>query len=77
MQKRRILFRLKSCPYCKRAEQALDKAKVSYEKHEIDPADRSLVELLSGQPSVPVLVEVIGGESQDDDIIKYISELTN
>jgi glutaredoxin len=70
---RRVLFRLEGCPYCQRAEAALDAAKISYEKLEISPSDRSVVKLLSGQSSVPVLVEVIGCASQDDDILAYIA----
>jgi glutaredoxin len=74
MQKRRILFRLAQCPYCKRAEQALDNANITYEKIDIDPSDRTVVQLLSGQPSVPILVEVIGSKDQDDDIIAWITQ---
>lgn len=73
--KRRLLFRIASCPYCRKAEAALDQAGVKYEKVDINPADRSLVQMLSGQPTVPILVEVIGCESQDDDIIAAIPEL--
>lgn len=75
MKKRRLLFRLEGCPYCVRAEKALDSAKIEYERVEVDPSDRAVVKLLSGQPTVPVLVEVVGSESQDDDILEYISEL--
>ena len=75
MKKRRLLLQLQGCPFCQRAEEALDKAKVSYEKIDVDPYDRSIVEKLSGQKTVPILVEVIGSESQDDDIIEYIEEL--
>ena len=74
-EKRRILFRIEGCPYCIRAEQALDKAGIVYEKVEVSPSDRSVVQLLSGQPTVPVMVEVVGCKSQDDDIIAYIEEL--
>lgn len=74
-EKRRILFRIEGCPYCVRAEQALDKAGISYEKIEVSPGDRSVVQLLSGQPTVPIMVEVIGCASQDDDIIAHIEEL--
>ena len=77
VKKKRILFRLATCPYCKKAEEALDQAKIQYEKIEIDRNDRSFVQMLSGQPSVPVLVEVIGCDNQDDDIIEYIKELKN
>jgi glutaredoxin len=73
--KRRILLRIAGCPYCIRAEQALDNAGVTYEKIEVSPSDRSVVQLLSGQPTVPVLVEVVGCKDQDDDIIAYIEEL--
>ena len=70
--KRRILFRLEGCPYCRNAEEALDAAMVEYEKYEIDPGDRSIVKLLSGQSTVPILVEVVGCNNQDDDIIEYL-----
>lgn len=73
--KRRLLLRIEGCPYCIRAEQALDEAGIVYEKLDINPSDRSLVMTLSGQRTVPVLVEVIGCESQDDDIIAYIPNL--
>ena len=43
----------------------------------IESHDRSLVETLSGQPSVPILVEVIGGNDQDDDIVNWINERKN
>lgn len=72
---RRVLLKIEGCPYCRNAEEALDKAGVSYLKVEVDRSDRSIVEKLSGQPTVPILVEVIGAENQDDDIISYIKEL--
>jgi glutaredoxin len=75
MEKRRLLFRLEGCPYCRRAEEALDKAGVRYEKIDINPEDRSVVQLLSGQKTVPILVDVIGSSSQDDDIVAAIPEL--
>lgn len=73
--KRRILLRIEGCPYCARAEHALDEAGISYEKLEVNPADRSMVQALSGQRTVPVLVDVIGCESQDDDIVAAIPDL--
>ncbi len=73
--KRRLLLRIEGCPYCVRAEQALDEAGIFYEKLDVDPADRSLVMTLSGQRTVPVLIEVVGCESQDDDIIAHIPTL--
>ena len=73
MGKKLLLFRKEGCPYCLKAEAELDKKKVEYTKIEVGP-DRSVVELLSGQPTVPVLVEVIGSEGQDDDIIEYLKD---
>jgi glutaredoxin len=73
--RRKILLRIASCPYCQKAEAALDRAGISYEKFDISSGDRSLVMLLSGQPSVPVLVDVVGGANQDDDILDYINSL--
>ncbi len=73
--KRRILLRIEGCPFCIRAEEALDAAGISYDKVEVDRRDRSIVQTLSGQPTVPVLVEVIGCENQDDDIVTYIETL--
>jgi len=74
-QKRRLLLRIEGCPYCIRAEKALDEAGITYEKLNINPADRSMVIALSGQRTVPVLVDVIGCENQDDDIIAHIPYL--
>jgi glutaredoxin len=74
--KRRLLLRIEGCPFCIRAEEALDAANIVYEKIEVDRRDRSIVQILSGQPTVPVLVEVIGCDNQDDDIIAYIETLT-
>ncbi len=73
MEKVLKLLRLEGCPYCKRAEEALDKKGIKYDKIEVGD-DRSVVELLSGQKTVPVLVEVIGSKDQDDDIIEWLEK---
>jgi glutaredoxin len=73
--KKRLLMRIKGCPFCERAEAALDAAGVAYEKVDVNPADRSIVQLLSGQPTVPILVEVVGCQDQDDDIVAYIPQI--
>ena len=70
------LIQIPSCPYCKNARTALDKAGIKYEILDIDPNDRSLVVALSGQPSVPILVEVTGCNEQDDDIVNWMNERT-
>ena len=76
MLKELILFRKEGCPYCKRAEEELDKKGIKYSKVEVG-SDRSVVQLLSGQPTVPILVEVIGSKNQDDDIIEYLNNTLN
>lgn len=73
--KRRLLLRIEGCPFCIRAEEALDAANIVYEKIEVDRRDRSIVQILSGQPTVPVLVEVIGCDNQDDDIVAYVETI--
>jgi len=74
VKKRRILLRIEGCPYCERAEKALADAGIPYERHEVPRGDRSLVTLLSGQPTVPILVEVIGCADQDDEIVAYAAQ---
>lgn len=73
-EKNLVLFRLEGCPYCKRAEDALKKKGIKYRKIEVMPekAKREVLKKISGQDSVPVLVEVIGAENQDDDIIEWL-----
>ena len=74
VNKELVLLRLEGCPYCKRAEKELDKRGLKYRKIDIDRNDRSIVEKLSDQPTVPILVEVIGSESQDDEIVQWLEE---
>ena len=77
MQKEKyILFRLEGCPYCRKAEEYMDKKGIEYMKIEVPPAhkDRKMVMEFSGQPTVPVLIQVIGSENQDDDIIEFFEK---
>ena len=71
-----VLFRLEGCPYCKNAEDALKKKSVKYRKIEVMPAheDRKILKQISGQTSVPVLLQVIGAKDQDDEIIQLLKE---
>ena len=71
-----ILFRLEGCPYCRKAEEYMDKKGIKYRKIEVPTAreDRKTVMELSGQPTVPVLIRVIGSENQDDDIIEFFEK---
>ena len=75
-EKKLILFRLEKCPFCKKAEAALDAEGIKYTKIEVPkPHDeRTLLKQLSGQTSVPVLIEVVGAKDQDDDIIAWIEK---
>lgn len=74
MDKKLVLFRLQGCPYCRKAEEALDEAGFKYKKIEVPgpKSERKLLKELSGQDSVPVLLDVIGSISQDDDILEWI-----
>jgi len=73
-EKNLVLFRLEGCPYCKRAEESLKKKGIKYRKIEVMPekSKREILKKVSGQDSVPVLVEVIGAKNQDDDIIEWL-----
>jgi len=61
--------------YCEKAKKALDVKGVKYEEIEVPPnkADRTLLKQISGQDSVPVLLDVIGSKDQDDDIIEWLN----
>ena len=71
-----VLFRLEGCPYCKKAEDALKKNGIKYRKIEVMPAheDRKILKQVSGQTSVPVLLQVVGAKDQDDEIIELLEE---
>jgi len=76
MEKQLVLFRLEGCPYCIRVEKELAKRKIKYNKIEVpsEKSKRTLLKELSGQDSVPVLLEVIGSNNQDDDIMEWLNE---
>ncbi len=68
------LYRLEECPYCRRVEAKLKEKGIPFEKVDIDPYDRSDVIEISGQPSVPVMVDngkVIAGS---DKILRHLDE---
>ncbi len=71
-----VLFRLEGCPYCRKAEEVLKKKGIVYKKIEVMPAheDRKMLKQVSGQTSVPVLLQVIGVKDQDDEIIQLLEE---
>ncbi len=71
-----VLFRLEGCPYSAKVEEALDKKGLKYKKIEVpgDHSERKTLKKISGQTSIPVLLQVIGAENQDDDIIEFLEE---
>ena len=72
--KKLVMFVLEGCPYCKKAKDALDAKGIKYEEIQVPgPKDqRTVLKQISGQDSVPVLLEVIGAENQDDDILNWL-----
>lgn len=49
------VYNIDPCPYCEKVRFALDHLGLSWDEVKVDPADRSAVQALSGQPLVPVL----------------------
>ena len=75
MEKKLVMFVLEGCPYCKKAKDALDAKGVQYEEIQVPgpKGERTLLKQISGQDSVPVLLDVIGAKDQDDDIIEWLN----
>jgi glutathione S-transferase len=53
----RTLYHIDDCPFCEKVRLALALEGLEYESRQIEPADRSEVQRVSGQGKVPVLVE--------------------
>lgn len=73
------LYELSGCPYCRKVRQKLEELGLTYESHSVprSHADRTEVEAISGQTSVPVLVDNehgIEGMAESDEIIAYLEE---
>jgi len=56
----RVLYHLQRCPDCEKVRLALALEGLAFESRPIDPQERSEVERVSGQSSVPVLVDANG-----------------
>ncbi len=56
----RTLYHLQDCPHCEQVRLALAIEKLPFEEVRVEPSDRSAVRSVSGQDSVPVLVEEDG-----------------
>lgn len=73
------LYKLPGCPYCAKVEAKLDELGLEYEEHEVprSHSERDMVEAVSGQTGVPVLVDHangVEGMPESDDIIAYLEE---
>jgi len=71
------LYELPGCPYCAKVKQKLDDLGLEYTSHEVPSshAERDEVERVSGQTTVPVLVDEsndVEGMSESDDIVAYL-----
>lgn len=70
------LYQFEGCPYCKMVRQKLSDMELTYVSVCV-PQDRSRrqkVEEVSGQPSVPVLVDGDIVLSDENDIIRHLEE---
>ncbi len=69
------LYNLEHCPYCRRVREKLSELNLEYEKIDVprEKSERQEVIAVSGQPSVPVLVDgdVIIADD-DDKAIAYL-----
>lgn len=73
------LYELDGCPHCRKVRQKLDELGLAYESHSVprSHSDRTEVEAISDQTSVPVLVDNehgIEGMAESDAIIEYLEE---
>lgn len=73
------LYRLSGCPFCAKVEAKLDDLGLDYEEHEVprSHSQRDMVEAVSGQTGVPVLVDHsngVTGMSESDEIVRYLEE---
>ena len=66
------LFHFDACPFCVKVRQALRRMDLEYESVTIDPADRSTVEHVSGQPLVPVLQDGDRAIPDSTRILRYL-----
>lgn len=62
------------CPYCVKAEFVLEAKRVAYERVIVPSEDRSLVQQISGQSKVPVLVDEGRVVADSTAIARYLEE---
>lgn len=68
------LYQFESCPYCKQVREKLSTLQITYVNVPRDKSQRHEVVRVSGQPSVPVLVD--GDTVLDDEerILPYLQQ---
>ncbi|WP_276301829.1 glutaredoxin family protein [Halorussus lipolyticus] len=70
------LYSLDGCPYCEKVHDALDDHGIEYETEWVEPlhSDRNEVKRVSGQRSVPVLVDHDSGVTmaESEKILEYV-----
>jgi glutathione S-transferase len=73
------LYELPGCPYCANVIDTLEQLGLEYDSVEVpsDHAERTEVQEVSGQTSVPVIVDEahgVDGMHESDDIVEYLEE---
>ena len=73
------LYELEGCPYCAKVKDKLADLDLDYDTHMVPSShsERTEVEEVSGQTSVPVLVDQehgVDGLAESDDIVNYLEE---
>lgn len=71
------IYELPGCPFCAKVKSKLSELDVEYESHTVPArhSDRDTVREISGQTSVPVIVDEdhgIEGMPESDDIVEYL-----
>lgn len=71
------LYKLEGCPYCAKVESKLEELGLDYEEHQVPRShgERTMVEAVSGQTGVPVLIDHdndVEGMPESDAIIQYL-----
>lgn len=70
------LYQFEQCPFCGKVRQKLTDLGIDFIARQVDPDDRSRVKEVSGQESVPVLVDPNRDVTmpESDDIVEYLEE---
>jgi glutaredoxin 3 len=71
-----VLYQAEWCPYCARVRSVLTDLLIDYKIVNVprDKTERNMVEEISGQRGIPVMVDGNTIMDDDDDIIPYLKE---